>query len=74
MRPDNIPEDAIRETYKCCYCGFPVQTYWSPDDKGMYSSSKYLLLGDAVAHGFCFDKSIEEYYKMEEERQNDTMA
>lgn len=66
MRPSHIPEDAVRETYKCCFCGFPVQTYWA-EGGGMYSSSAYALLGDSVAHGSCFDKSMEDYYINEEE-------
>lgn len=63
MRPDNIPEDAVRETYKCCYCLFPVQTYWAQNNKGMYSSIEYVLLGDEVAHGACFDKHIDHWGK-----------
>jgi len=62
MRPDKIPENAIRETYKCCFCGFPVQTYWASGG-GMYSSIDYVLVGDLAAHGTCYDKHMNEVYE-----------
>ena len=60
MGVECIPVDAVCEEYRCMYCLFPVKTYWVPNNGGMLSSPDYVLMGDGVAHGVCFDRALED--------------